>query len=1146
MVEPFSGVLTSLLPRHSIVKQSSSLKRVVNRNGRASLTSNFFTPAPRYDKGKAKAVEESPPLEEEVLGCQSWAQPFSQKGAWSQDGVMRSLLTDEIQEGSSSNRRVPRTSTFSRRRFRQSFPFTGPNAKALSRDTSSFSTSPVQQAAAAPALTTVFRPQTEHISETKSPYRALLNALDNPVMFRKDPPNISALFKQARKSGVFETLPPQEAIVLLNKLADYVDSMCVALIGKELLQEWGTKLWMVYSQLPLDIVEGLKKDRKWAPLMSRILSFNGRFEEAVKTLQQFHLADYGNIGYRKAVDSHLIALARYKGVYYSLDFWAQEDSRRQFPSKSCFGELVARDSMLAAAFGKVAKIQDLDLRSRIFRYCLKMALAYSSVQQALVTISASRNWSVEPQLELCLDVCKLLASQDDLPAAKKLFDTIPPNPHKYYSQTNLYICARLGNLEVTKRIIDERRQAGYLTAEDMTNFFIALSKAQRYAEMKEYFEAGCPVGPDGRRTPAPRLNQYSVCILANARAGNLEQVNWWLEDMDKNGVKPNLKIFTHLMTLFKRVGDDRSMTLAYNNMLQANICPDPRLYTVMFSHFAIRKNTKAADALFQDALRLGVVPDEKMTSALMNVYAQAGSWKSALSIFRDLSKQIGRSKPSLSVYNVMFQTHLLLGAPFKVMTELFLKLKYRIRIQPNQHTYAILITSACESGHLSVALDLVKEIKQTQKTQNRSDLLSVHIMTVIMSTCLKHNEKAKAKEILDEMLSLGMRPTDVTYAQIIKYLGASRMQGDLDQAEEFVKGFLESPEELDRLGEVSKKKQPIANIYLPLLAGPAERGDYVEVERLFEAFLKASGRPSIAIYHKLLLTYRNAGELGKAMDVWPLIWDLAESEPFVKDPLPGESPEIEETDIHMANIQAPLSIYMDILSKTGKHHQLADVWFTLQRRGFGFDIQNWNFLVVVLIRAGQLERAFEVMEKIILPNQRSNEINDDIALRNRSQNTGKPYPLPPYIEVPQGHPLWGSEDRSRVHKLAMHGKGRSRSKAINIKIIDQNFVYPIRVLEFIRPSWNDWRPHEVVMRTLLAVYLLLQHGFVPKPLTRGGTLVNEVAVHDISERNPREAEDMLSTLGNKYPWTMESVAAFRRAEQTRLTREEFEHLYVHR
>jgi pentatricopeptide repeat-containing protein PET309 len=140
--------------------------------------------------------------------------------------------------------------------------------------------------------------------------------------------------------------------------------------------------------------------------------------------------------------------------------------------------------------------------------------------------------------------------------------------------------------------------------------------------------------------------------------------------------------------------------------------------------------------------------------------------------------------------------------------------------------------------------------------------------------------------------------------------------------------------------------------------------------------------------------------------------------------------------------------------------------------------------------------------------------------------------------------LWGSEDRVRVARLASFSRGRSRSKAIDLDKIDKDFVFPIRVLEFIRPTWNDWRPHDAVWRTLLVVWLQLEKNYLPKPLERGGELLNNVTVQDISDRSPEVAAETLIKLNKDYPKTVQRILVFLHKEQSRLSQETFDELYV--
>jgi len=1057
---------------------------------------------------------------------------------------MRSTLLGELDDATTSThafRRPPRTSETTRNRFHQSLSNSLSQSKVTIQNHAAYSTKS-SEAIYSPFVPTLYSKHQPKVSI--SPYDEFLSHLEFKAQTQNNLRALHKSFLKAQKAGAFEDLSVDDASKVLNLMAEHIDSVCLHSATPEIVSNLATSLQQLYSALPEHVVEELKTSGKWDHFVCRMLAFQGNFNMATTMLKK--LATRPNRHFSIAYDSYLLALSRYKSLASALEFWSEPEWKGLLYHTSKFGKLVSSDSGLKAAVRELVLWKDKSRSTKVSQYLLKMAVLNKNTAAALVVIERMNKMGVEPFFEHVLCICKFLAAERNLSRAKELFNTVRPTNHQFYSQTKLYLYARSGDPAATFKLLEERKASGHFQIEDRSNVLLALSIAKRFDEMKEFFEVSYPTSIDGLRSPKPPLAQYSICLLAHARAGNVENVEWWFMDMDKQGVKPNVQIFTHLLTLFKKIGNDRSLMHAFNQMLQSNIRPDASLYTLMLSHFAQRNNSNAADALYLDAIKQGIVPDEKMTSALLNAHIQSGSWKEAYRIFRHLSSRLGPHKPLLSVYNTMYKAHLLLGAPFKVMTRLFLLIK-KLGFQPDEFTYSILMMSACEAGQLTLAEEILEEIKEEQIEQRRTDLLNTQIMTILMSAFLRFNDKVNAKKVLDEMVSLGLQPTEITYATIVKAYGTSRLQSDMEQAEKFVKKLLESPQA--HLDQTKSRKQPIANLYLPLMTVPSENGNVVEVERLYEEFLEAGGRPTIAVYHRLLLAYQRADQIRKALNLWPLIEGLAERD----DLLAGPPAEVESENaandrIHLANIQLPLSIYLDILSKFGMHVEVANTWFKLQRRGFNFDTHNWNHLVVILIRAGQVERAFEVMEQVLLPNERVNTRNMRLAIRSRKMQgvkaSEKPDPLDHYLQVPQGNPLWGSEDRIEVAALSGYNKGRLRAQAIDISQLDKDFVYPMRVLEFIRPTWNDWRPHTVIWRTLLIVWLQLENNFVPKPLESGGELIHNVTVTDISDRDPGAAEEMMIKLTQQYPKTVRRIWAFSRKERKRLTKKVFERLYT--
>ena len=103
-------------------------------------------------------------------------------------------------------------------------------------------------------------------------------------------------------------------------------------------------------------------------------------------------------------------------------------------------------------------------------------------------------------------------------------------------------------------------------------------------------------------------------------------------------------------------------------------------------------------------------------------------------------------------------------APFPVVSRLFFGLE-KIHPFTSTYSYALLILSACDAGQLNKATDIYYEMIRAVKFVSP---LSAYVPTVIMSAFLLQGNRVKAKEIYDEMIERGIRPTIYTYREIIR------------------------------------------------------------------------------------------------------------------------------------------------------------------------------------------------------------------------------------------------------------------------------------------------------------------------------------------------------------------------------------------
>jgi len=111
---------------------------------------------------------------------------------------------------------------------------------------------------------------------------------------------------------------------------------------------------------------------------------------------------------------------------------------------------------------------------------------------------------------------------------------------------------------------------------------------------------------------------------------------------------------------------------------------------------------------------------------------------------------------------------------------------------------------------------------------------------------------------------------------------------------------------------------------------------------------------------------------------------------------------------------------------------------------------------------------------------------------------------------------------------------------------DDDFIHPLQTLQKVSPSWNRWRPHFSVMRTFLVAYMLLERGYIIRPVRRGELTRENVADIDFNQRDDDAARDILRSLNENSPDTVALIKDFQLEEQRRLGLTAFERMYIWR
>jgi len=233
----------------------------------------------------------------------------------------------------------------------------------------------------------------------------------------------------------------------------------------------------------------------------------------------------------------------------------------------------------------------------------------------------------------------------------------------------------------------------------------------------------------------------------------------------------------------------------------------------------------------------------------------------------------------------------------------------------------------------------------------------------------------------------------------------------------------------------------------------------------------------------------------------------------------------------------PLSMYIDALSAAGEHEEIAYVWREFQEQGFSFDAHNWNHLTVALVRAGQLERALQIVESVILPYQ--DQAKNMIASRNTNPKSPLMYDAAGQDEDKLDPAALDSQAQLRQRASRRLGNTRRNMRHAMWQIEQDeeahadDLAYPMHVLHQISPAWNVWKVHVSVMRVLLAAMEDLREGNLPAPVKpKGARQIQRYA----DDEETSKANELFDRLYAQYPRTCVMLFDLEAVERRRLGR----------
>jgi len=538
------------------------------------------------------------------------------------------------------------------------------------------------------------------------------------------------------------------------------------------------------------------------------------------------------------------------------------------------------------------------------------------------------------------------------------------------------------------------------------------------------------------------------------------------------------------------------------------------------------------------------------------------------------ASQKGRLQMTISLYNIVLKAYVLMGAPFQVVATLFEKLDTDPRFSPTDISFSLLIQSACDSGYMRTAQDIFREMDR-RAHQGAKSLINAYVYTILIAGHLRKGNQEEAMSIYDDMLNRGITPTSVTFNTVLSYYANDRAASSLRLAYEFMTRVVNQMEQTSSImDEIHVHQSPLQTVYEPVLRGYAAAGDTEGYERLLEEMLEAGGKMNVAVMTSLLDLYRQKERVDSATKVWEHLVDTG------LENLEAEQSIGQGAASRPDTLCVPFSIYLDILSRAGEHEEVLRVWREYHQDGFGYNFFNWNRLGAYLVRAGEYEQAFEVLDRVILRYIRQVLDGQQKSISD-SASTSSPSSPSSEIEnevkekLPTAFDILNDTSLSFIDSAISSQRPRrspSRSKVIHKRVreaansgIDitatalaslssssdkdnkQNseldnlpeFLRPLKVIS--KSLSNTPRPHYSLLHSLLIGYQRLKSG-QPAVVSINPGSIDELDVQ-YSPEEEIQARRMFNVINERFPDAVRAVLEFEEMEMARLG-DTYEKVYI--
>ena len=628
----------------------------------------------------------------------------------------------------------------------------------------------------------------------------------------------------------------------------------------------------------------------------------------------------------------------------------------------------------------------------------------------------------------------------------------------------------------------------------------------------------------GNRTSQQRRRAITrAYIRVHVAAEDLAAVEPWWQRLQMQSGGPNTRDYNILMQLYARKGDFAQCQLLLEEMSRSGVEPDAASFTSVMAAHASKRDYIAAGRTIADMQQRGIVVDPIAIGSMMNVAIETGNWQGVAKIYESLDESM---RLDSAIAGTMMKALMLLGAPYDEIKKLFSR-TFPVAARASQRAWSIIIQSACDAGRVE---DAHKFLTISMLDEQPFRQPNSYAFTVLVAFYLRKGDIINAKRVFSQMDYSGVPLTSVAYSLVIRSLLKDNSV-DKDSVHRFAEELLvDRPwSRVDPRGRGCDTE----NIITPVMMEASRLGNTAQVEQYMQRLAEQDVIPSITVSTILMDAYRKAGDLDKMRMVWKHIFRSA-----------CQMREMRDRNGPSNILCIPWSIFLDGLTTACQHGEAFDTWRLLAENGFGFDAQNWNHLAVALMRSGQPERAFDVVENVLLEKAEQVKSRTSPIVRESASSqdeTSHWHETDIFPETPLEGDLQDEAAMRPPNRRHQYRRGVGTENPYH----DPGDVAS-RLLRSWRPADITWRPTFLTIAVLERAYTQLENGIPIMALLAGqeeeiedGFLPprgNALAEESATGRSSKSPIVLLARMNRRYARTVSLIMLHRRKRKSRQTR----------